>query len=129
LHFGEQRGGLCSPVRIVREAIAETLYAACPYFATERWEFTERVSAATSTDQFEMLIFLHGHGQIEFTGGSEAFAPAQIFLLPAALGTFHIAPSSPVTLLRTYVPDLAELVKRLAASGVAESAWSKVVHP
>ncbi len=129
MHFGEQRGGLCDPVRITRGAVTETLYAACPYFAAERWEFAERIPAATSLDQFELLIFLEGRGRIEFAGGAESFARAEVWLLPASLGSYQIVPSSLTMLLRAYVPDLEEVVKRLSAAGVAESAWSKVVHP
>jgi hypothetical protein len=129
MRFGEQRGGLCDPVRMKRGSVTETLYAACRYFATERWEFGERISAATSPEHFELLIFLQGRGHIEFAGGAERFAPAEVWLLPAGLGAFQLAPSSTTTLLRTYVPDLQEIVKRLTASGIAEAAWSKVVHP
>lgn len=129
MRFGEQRGGLCDPVRMTRGPATVTLYAACPYFATERWEFGERVSAATSPEHFELLIFLRGQGRIEFAGGAELFAPAEVWLVPAALGAYELAPGSPTTLLRAYVPDLQEVVKRLAASGVAETAWSRVVHP
>jgi mannose-6-phosphate isomerase len=109
--------------------VTETLYAACPYFATERWEFRERISTETSPEHFELLIFLQGQGRIEFAGGAEPFAPAEVWLLPAGLGAYQLAPSSSATLLRAYVPDLQEVVKRLTASGIAEAAWSRVVHP
>ncbi len=107
----------------------ETFYAACRHFATERWEFSERIAAVTSPEHFDLLIFLEGKGRIEFAGGAEPYAPAQVWLVPAALGAYQLAPESPSTLLRTYVPDLNDFVQRLNEERVAEAAWSRVVHP
>lgn len=129
MRFGEQRGGLCDPVCVRRGGIAETFYAACPYFATERWEFSERIAQATSPEQFELLIFLAGEGRIESAGVSETFRPAQVWLLPAALGTYHLAPESEATLLRAYVPNLDNLIQRFSAEHVPEEKWTRVVHP
>ncbi|MBZ5643062.1 MAG: class I mannose-6-phosphate isomerase [Acidobacteriia bacterium] len=127
--FGEQSGGLCNPVRITHGAATETFYAACRYFATERWDFRERIAAVTSPENFDLLIFLDGRGRIEFEGGVEQYAPSQVWLVPAALGAYHLAPESPSTLLRTYVPDLTGIVQRLNEERVEEAAWSRVVHP
>jgi mannose-6-phosphate isomerase len=129
MQFGEQSGGLCDPVRIRRGAVTETFYAACRHFATERWEFYERIAAVTSPEHFDLLIFLQGKGRIEFAGGAEAYAPAEVWLLPAALGAYQLAPDSATTLLRAYVPDLQEFVQRLADERIAEAEWSRVVHP
>ena len=129
MQFGEQSGGRCDPVRITRGAVTETFYAACRHFATERWEFAERIAAVTSTEHFDLLVFLEGRGRIEFAGASEPFGPAELWLLPAALGAYQLAPESATTLLRTYVPDLNGFVQRLADERVAEAEWSRVVHP
>jgi mannose-6-phosphate isomerase len=129
MHFGEQSGGLCDPVRITRGAVTETFYAACRHFATERWEFRERIAAVTSPEHFDLLIFLEGQGRIEFAESSETFAPAQVWLLPAALGAYQLAPESPTTLLRAYVPNLQGFVQRLSGDHIAEAQWSRVVHP
>ncbi len=129
MQFGEQSGGLCEPVRITRSGVTETLYAACRHFATERWEFSERIAAVTSPEHFDLLIFLSGTGRIEFAEGSEYYGPAQVWLLPAALGAYQLAPDRPTTLLRAYVPDLNSLVQRLTDERVAEAEWSRVVHP
>jgi mannose-6-phosphate isomerase len=129
MQFGEQSGGLCDPVQITAGAVKETFYAACRHFATERWEFNERIAAVTSPEHFDLLIFLEGQGRIEFADGSEPYAPAEVWLLPAALGAYQLAPTSPSTLLRTYVPDLSGFVERLNEAHIEESAWSRVVHP
>jgi mannose-6-phosphate isomerase len=129
MQFGEQSGGLCQPVRITRGPVTETFYAARRHFATERWEFRERIAAVTSPEHFDLLIFLEGKGRIEFAESAESFAPAQVWLLPAALGAYQLAPESPTTLLRAYVPDLHGFVQRLTEERVAEAEWSRVVHP
>jgi mannose-6-phosphate isomerase len=129
MRFGEQSGGRCDPVRITNGAVAETFFAACQYFATERWEFRERIAAVTSPEHFDLLIFLEGRGRIEFAAGTEPFVPAEVLLLPAALGAYQLVPESPTTLLRTYVPDLHDFVRRLTDERVEETVWSRVVHP
>jgi mannose-6-phosphate isomerase len=129
MRFGEQRGGLCDPLHIMRGAVTETFYAACRYFATERWEFRERIAAATSPEHFDLLIFLAGEGRIEFAGGAELFGPAQVWLLPAALGEYNLAPNSQTTLLHTYVPDLNGLIRRFSEGHIPEEKWARVVHP
>jgi mannose-6-phosphate isomerase len=131
MQFGEPAaagGGLCDPVRITRGAVTETFYAACRYFAVERWEFRERIAAVTSPEHFDLLIFLAGNGRIEFAESTEPFRPAEVWLLPAALGAYQLAPDSPTTLLRAYVPDLNGFVQRLTDERIAEAAWSRVVH-
>ena len=131
IQFGEPAaagGGLCDPVRITRGAVTETFYAACRYFATERWEFRERIAAVTSPEHFDFLVFLEGKGRIEFADGAESFGPAEAWLFPAALGAYQLTPDSPTTLLRAYVPDLNGFVQRLTDERIAESAWSRVVH-
>jgi mannose-6-phosphate isomerase len=132
MRFGDAAAadaGLCRPAQAVRGGVTKTFYAACPYFATERWEFRERVTAATSPEHFDLLIFLEGRGRIEFDGGREPFGPAEVWLLPAALGAYKLVPASPASVLRTYVPDLASLAKHPAeGSDIAEADWSRVVH-
>jgi mannose-6-phosphate isomerase len=129
MQFGEQSGGLCDPVSITRGSLTETIYAACRHFATERWEFSERIAAVTSPEHFDLLVFLAGQGRIEHADGAESYSPAEVWLVPAGLGAFQLAPESKTTLLRAYVPDLNGLVQRLADERIEEAQWSRVVHP
>ena len=128
MQFGKQHGGLCYPIHMARPGATETLYTACPYFATERWEFGKRLRMATSTECFELLIFLEGRGRIEFGDGAEEYSPSQVWLVPAALGQYELAAASHSSLLRTYVPDLNQLSERLRKEHVEESALARVVH-
>jgi mannose-6-phosphate isomerase len=130
MRFGEQRGGKISPARIARGAATETFFIACRYFAAEKWEFAERAGASTSPEHFDLLIILEGHGSIEWGGKSVDYAPAQTWLLPAALGAYHLAPREQTSLLRAYVPlPFDKIARGLAAQGVSEAAISHLVHP
>jgi mannose-6-phosphate isomerase len=130
MRFGKQRGGKIAPARIVRGGVTETFFTACRFFASEKWEFAERAGGATSPQHFELLIILEGHGSIQWRGESVEYAPAETWLLPAALGAYHLAPRERTSLLRAYVPiPFDELARELAARGVSEAAISHLVYP
>ncbi|HXZ13248.1 MAG TPA: class I mannose-6-phosphate isomerase [Candidatus Sulfotelmatobacter sp.] len=130
IQFGEQGGGKIEPVRIERGAVSETYFVACRYFATEKWEFSERVAAASSREHFDLLIFLEGAGNIEWGKERLGFAPMQVWMIPAALGAYRLAPDSRTALLRTYVPEhLDKFVERLTERGIGEEEWSRLVYP
>ena len=128
LDFGKPRGGPIDPVRVQCGPLAKTYLVACRYFATEKWEFTAPVLAATSSDQFEISIVLSGRGRIEWSGESAPYGPAEVWLLPAALGTYQLAPDSATTLLRTYVPDLQGFAQQLAGEQIPAAARARLVH-
>ncbi len=71
INFGEQSGGKLEPVRITRGPLKETYFIACRYFATERWEFAERIAAVTHPEHFDLLITLAGRGRIEAGEGAQ----------------------------------------------------------
>jgi len=129
IRFGKQFGGRIEPARAVRGGITETYLAACPYFAAEKWEFAGKVSAASSREHFDLLIFLEGAGAIESRSGSSAYAPAQVWMVPAALGEYHLVTGARTSLLHAYVPgDIAEIVRRLENQGVTGAELARVVH-
>ena len=129
-NFGEQVGGKLSPCSVGQDTLTESFLAACRYFATERWEFTSRIGAVTSPERFELLIVLEGSGQMECGHERLEYGPAQTWLLPAALGAYQLSPSSKTSLLRTYVPDIAQdFVMRLKEQRVSKAAWSRIVFP
>jgi len=130
MRFGEQHGGKIEPVRIARGAVMETYFIACRFFAVEKWEFAESAAAATAPEHFDLLIFLEGRGSIQLGSESVEYAPAQTWLLPAALGGYQLAPRERTSVLRSYVPaSLDEFARKLAAQGVSEAALSRVVYP
>jgi mannose-6-phosphate isomerase len=129
IRFGKQRGGKIEPVRI-REAGAEkTYFASCRYFETVRWDFFEPVPTTTSQGSFDLLIFLEGAGTIQWKSEVVAYRPAQVWMIPAGLGAYTIAPVPPTSLLRTYVPrEPGEFGPALSSKGVKETDWSRLVH-
>lgn len=129
IRFGKQSGGKIAPVRTARSDLSETYLAACRYFLAVKWEFPRRVSASTFREHFDLLIFLDGRGSFHWRDQHADFAPMQVWLLPAALGSYEIAPSAATTVLRTNVPDnLAELARHLAGQGVSPENLSRIVH-
>lgn len=130
INFGEQSGGRVEPLRIERGPVTETYYVACRHFATEKWEFADRIAGATSAEHFDLLIFLEGRGRLCWRDASAAYAAAQVWMLPAALGAYHLEPGARTALLRTFVPDLVrDFVQRLRDQRVEEAAWSRLVYP
>jgi uncharacterized protein YjlB len=78
---------------------------------------------------FELLIFLAGSGEIHWDGGTVKYGPAQVWLLPAALGTYELRPGSDSQVLRTYVPvDMDAWGRELEHQGVGKKDWSRLVH-
>jgi mannose-6-phosphate isomerase len=129
IRFGKQTCGKMQPARIERGAVAETHFVACKYFAAERWDFSRPIDANASPERFDLLVFLEGSGHIVWGNERAEYAPAQVWMIPAALGKYQLAPEAPTSLLRTYVPgDLAEFSRRLAVRGVPESAASRIVR-
>lgn len=129
MRFGSQHGGKVEPVSATCGPLEKTFLAACRYFVTEKWEFSECVPAQSSRQHFDLLITFDGHGDFTFAGGVAAYRPAQAWLIPAALGKFEIAPKSRTSLLRTYVPaSLEDFARELAAAGVSEAEITGLVH-
>lgn len=129
IRLGKQHGGKIEPVRIHEAGAEKTYFASCRYFETVRWDFSEPVPAATSQGSFDLLIFLEGAGAIQWKSEAVAYGPAQVWMIPAGLGTYTIAPGPSTSLLRTYVPrEAGEFGPALSSKGVKEADWSRLVH-
>jgi mannose-6-phosphate isomerase len=129
MRFGAQPGGKVDPVSVKQGALTETYLAACPYFATEKWESSERIDAGTSREHFDLLIFLEGHGNIRHGAEVTPYRPTQVWLMAAALGEYQLLPEAHTSVLRTYVPaDPNEFTARMAARGVQPEAIARLIH-
>jgi mannose-6-phosphate isomerase len=129
MRFGPQVGGKIEPVRIHEEGAEKTYFVSCPYFETARWEFDGPVLLGSSAENFDLLIVLEGSGAIRWQGEQVEYAPAQVWMIPAALGAYQIAPRARTSLLRTFVPrEAGQFGAGLAQSGVREAEWSRLVH-
>ena len=116
-NFGENRVGKTSPLRLPTQRGTRSLLTACPYFGVERAEYSGLCDCSTNKACFELLIVLHGTGQIRWTGGDANYSAGECWLIPANLDVFVIQPLHESSMIRTYVPDLAKLRKYLSASG------------
>lgn len=128
IRFGEQRGGKVVPATVSRNGVTKTFFTACRYFATERWQFAASISAESSREHFELWIIIQGAGSIRWSQESVQFAPAQVWFIPAGLGSFEFTPESNTTILRTYVPaNLASIAANLQQQGVSAADASRLV--
>ena len=129
MRFGAQICGKLQPLRFENAGAQETFFVACPYFATDKWEFESGISRTTSGEHFELLIILSGSGRISSPRSEDEYGPAQAWLLPAALGTYRLNPASHTSLLRTYVPGEAmDFNEYFSGRGVKKDDWAKVVR-
>jgi mannose-6-phosphate isomerase len=126
--FGESRGGRVASLPFASSgSVKKTLLAACRYFATERWEFRTTVQTETSTDSFEIFVVLEGAGSIHWQGAPLTYSRGQCWLLPASLGRFSLQPEQSTSLIKTYVPDLADLCSNLRKAGVGDTQLAQAV--
>jgi len=129
MRFGRQVGGKIEPVCLREDGTEKTYFVSCPYFETARWEFSGPVPMEPSAESFELLIVLEGSGAICWQSERVDYGPAQVWMIPAGLGKFQVAPSEPTALLRTFVPrEAGEFGPGLTQSGVQEAEWSRLVH-
>ena len=103
------------------ERVHKTLLAACPYFATERWEFRASVHAESIRDRFELFVILDGSGHIHWQGSQLPYQRGQCWFIPASLGKFYLQPEQSTSVIRTYVPDLARLHIELRQAAIPET--------
>lgn len=129
MRFGKQNGGKLAPVSIRQNGLQETYFIACRYFVTERWDFAGRIARSSSPEHFDLLVFLEGAGHIEYGNQRMAYAPAQVWLIPADLGEYDLAPDQATTILHTYVPPtLNEFAHQLEQRGVDHDAAARLVY-
>ena len=129
IRLGEQLGGKIDPVVVKRGALTQTFFATCRYFATAKWEFSEHITATTSSEHFDLLVVLEGRGKIQWAQQAAEYGPMQVWLLPAALGEYVLAPQNATSMLQTFVPkSLDAFERKLSEAGVAQDARSRIVH-
>jgi len=128
LQFGPQRCGRLPGVQIQQGSAKKTYLAACSYFVTEIWDFSETLRASQCPDRFELLIPLEGHGRIHWRSESMPYTPGEAWFLPAALGEYELLAQSATKLLRAYIPDLQELSRELVQNGLSDSQRAAILR-
>jgi len=107
------------------------LLVACPHFAVERIEYSEPVSYAPDPERAHLLMFTAGEGRLETSAtqgegsvsdtgdsaGEHAYRAADAYLIPADAPEFTLVPDSATTIIRSYLPNVADLQQQLEAAG------------
>jgi len=128
IDFDHRNGGKVAPVTLPSANSAKkSLLVACPYFASERWDLSAQHHANSDPAHFELLVFLSGRGDIQWTGGSHSYRQGECWFIPATLGEFSMAPDSPTSILCSYVPIISEIRNKLSRIGLPNSAAEQVL--
>ncbi len=127
MRFSGQSGGKVQPISTNDGAATKTYLVACPYFATEKWEFSQRFKPKTNHEHFDLLVVLEGEGNIHWESGAARYHNSETWLIPAGLAAYELIPSGATKLLRTYVPHLYEFAHEMASHGIDESARSRLI--
>ena len=102
-------------------------------FAVERIVYVKPVSCIADPERAHLLLFTAGEGRLTASaspgegsaGGAgdstedHAYQAADAYLIPADAGPLTLIPSSATTMIRSYLPDLADLQKQLDEAGAA----------
>jgi mannose-6-phosphate isomerase len=128
IDFDYRKGGKVGPVALPSaNRTKKSLLLACPYFATERWDFSTQHHANSDPAHFELLVVLTGRGNIHWSGSSCSYREGECWFIPANLGEFSIIPESASSILRAYVPIISALRNELSRNGVPNSAIEQVL--
>jgi len=136
-------GGRTEPYAWSNGPGTRQLLAACPCFATERWEF-----AAASMDdenQKQILQFtqddragnrpviwiaLEGSAEFRAGGSSETIHAGEVVIIPADATSYNVCPLAPSVFLRTYPPDWdRDIVEPLRALGKSPEQLCRTIFP
>ena len=104
MRFGDQIGGKFDPVRITRKARRKLILPPALISKLRAGNFPDTARMGSSAEYFDLLIFLEGAGEIRWQGGRADFMPAQVWLIPAGLGAYQIAPVSRTSLATNVCP-------------------------
>jgi len=128
IDFAHRKGGKVTPVSLPSANGAKKyLLLACPYFASERWDFSAPHNANSDPAHFELLVILSGRGNIQWSGGSSFYQQGECWFIPANLGKFSLLPKKPTSILRAYVPVISALRNNLSRIGVSNSEIEQVL--
>jgi mannose-6-phosphate isomerase len=127
IQFGRPIHGKVSRLPLRAPGLRKSLLAACPYFATERWEVLTPFASHSHAEHFDLFVILAGAGNFAWGGGVTKFRPGECWLIPSGLGEFAWHPEEPTKILRTYVPDLAVLRAELQRESHPDAEIAKTV--
>ena len=122
-------GGRTVPHHLTDGSGPRHLLAACPYFATERWELRDAVQRSTA-NHLELWIVLQGSAVIQAAGASQSVQAGQVVVIPADAGSFLVQPHGMSVFLRTYPPDWErEIMEPLRSSNISPEQLRRTCYP
>ena len=125
--FEGTRSGRILPLALHSPDANKHLLAACPFFATERWECDRTTFVEGDPSEFQLLVFLRGTGRLHDAEASFPYSPGQAWFLPASLPMATLQPAEPTSLLRVIVPEPKSLGRQLQSLGFDPTSVSCVV--
>ena len=120
-------GGKVGPLPLPDQRVKKNLLAACPFFATERWEFSSTAQLTPAPSHFELFVVLEGSGLLPWEDSSAQYSRVEFWFAPASLGQCRLAAESETTLIRTYVPNMAQLRAEIREMNFSETQLAGVV--
>jgi mannose-6-phosphate isomerase len=126
-NFGKPAGGKVTPVFLPARGASRSLLAACHYFATERWECSEKCEIQVDPERFEIIVILEGAGGFAWPDCAGRYHRGECWLVPASLARIDVLPEAPTSLIRTYVPDIPVLRAELHQDGISAAALAQVI--
>ncbi len=129
------------PLRSPDDKWSRELLVACPHFAVELIEYEKPVPYAPDPERAHLLMFTAGAGRLRIntpsgegpvgaggdSAGEHAYRTADAYLIPAGAAPFTLIPSSATTIIRSYLPDVANLRKQLDEAGASPDQIDRLV--
>ena len=125
--FGPYAGGKVRALTLPTNGATRSLLSACPYFATERWDCSEKCEIVVDAARFEIVVILEGAGTFSWPDSAARYHRGECWLVPASLGRIDIRPETPTSLIRTWVPEISSLRADLHRQGISAAALAPVV--
>jgi mannose-6-phosphate isomerase len=126
-NFGKTVGGRVNSLLLPADGASRSLLAACRYFATERWECSAKCKIPVDPQRFELIVILEGAGSLAWPDSAARYHRGECWLVPASQTYIDVLPEAPTSLIRTYVPDIAEMRAGLHHDGISAAALAQVV--
>jgi mannose-6-phosphate isomerase len=116
------------PLPLTPDGNRVLLIAAQP-FAMERWRLYRESTNETRPTSLDILTLTSGAGEVVWDGGTIDLGRGDSVVLPAALGRYEVIPRKDLTLLRCFIPDLEEDIRKpLRDLGYSQAEIANVVH-
>ena len=127
MNFDKRASGKMSSLLLSTDGASRSLLAACPYFATERWECSGECEIAVDPERFELIVILEGAGSFAWPDSAARYRGGECWLVPASQGHVEVSPEKATSLIRTYVPDIPALRTELHRNGISAAALAQVI--